>query len=218
MAKRLSRQSSNKTSVSNRQHDDTTHIFLNSKPEHADRQVLYNLLQTVWLKPLSASDREPPQYEESKVGTTNNQPDHRQFQPVSVSLRSMRERRRNGAKNSRGPAFIFGKNGANQPKNDIELLFLEAAEYGNIPTVRRMLEDTSDLDVNCTDFIGQNALQLATGNEHLEVVESLLNQPKIKRIGDALMLAISKGMFGKKGVCPVRVNLGLIWVRVRVYL
>ena len=106
-------------------------------------------------------------------------------------------------------AFIFGKNGANQPKNEIELRFLEAAEYGNIPTVRRMLEgfdflvkdrknfnkklETHDLDVNCTDFIGQNALQLATGNEHLEVVESLLNQPKIKRIGDALMLAISKG-------------------------
>ena len=71
--------------------------------------------------------------------------------------------------------------------------FLEAAEYGNIPTVRRMLEDCPNLDVNCTDFIGQNSLQLATGNEHLEVVELLLSQEKIKRIGDALMLAISKG-------------------------
>ena len=37
-----------------------------------------------------------------------------------------------------------------------------------------MLEECTDLDVNCTDFIGQNALQLATGNEHLEVVELLL--------------------------------------------
>ena len=73
------------------------------------------------------------------------------------------------------------------------LRFLEAAEYGNIPTVRRMLEDCPNLDVNCTDFIGQNSLQLATGNEHLEVVELLLSQEKIKRIGDALMLAISKG-------------------------
>ena len=36
-------------------------------------------------------------------------------------------------------------------------------------------------------------LKLATGNEHLEVVELLLNQEKIRRIGDALMLAISKG-------------------------
>ena len=70
---------------------------------------------------------------------------------------------------------------------------MEAAEYGNIPTVRRMLEDCPNLDVNCTDFIGQNSLQLATGNEHLEVVELLLSQEKIKRIGDALMLAISKG-------------------------
>ena len=56
-----------------------------------------------------------------------------------------------------------------------------------------MLEDCPNLDVNCTDFIGQNSLQLATGNEHLEVVELLLSQEKIKRIGDALMLAISKG-------------------------
>ena len=61
-----------------------------------------------------------------------------------------------------------------------------------------MLEEATDLDVNCTDFIGQNALQLATGNEHLEVVETLLNQPKIKRIGDALMLAISKGKFNSE--------------------
>ena len=56
-----------------------------------------------------------------------------------------------------------------------------------------MLVECPDLDVNCTDFIGQNSLQLATGNEHLEVVETLLAQPKIKRIGDALMLSISKG-------------------------
>jgi len=40
------------------------------------------------------------------------------------------------------------------------LRFLEAAEYGNIPTVRRMLEECNDLDVNCTDFIGQNSLQV----------------------------------------------------------
>lgn len=48
----------------------------------------------------------------------------------------MRDRRRLGAKNSRGPAFIFGKQAGAEPKNDIELRFLEAAEYGNIPTVR----------------------------------------------------------------------------------
>ena len=57
----------------------------------------------------------------------------------------MRDRRRLGAKNSRGPAFIFGKQADAEPKNDIELRFLEAAEYGNIPTVRRMLEECTDL-------------------------------------------------------------------------
>ena len=52
--------------------------------------------------------------------------EHARF-PKSMSLRSMRDRRRNGAKNNRGPAFIFGKNAANQ--NEIELRFLEGDQF-----------------------------------------------------------------------------------------
>ena len=56
----------------------------------------------------------------------------------SMSLRSMRDRRRNGAKNNRGPAFIFGKNAANQ--NEIELRFLEGknTEYRYIREICNM--------------------------------------------------------------------------------
>lgn len=71
--------------------------------------------------------------------------------------------------------------------------FLYAAENGNLPAVRRMLEELADLDVNCVNYTGQNALQLAVANEHLEVTKLLLGQKDLTRVGDALLLAISKG-------------------------
>lgn len=74
-----------------------------------------------------------------------------------------------------------------------EELFLDAAEYGNIPEVRRMLEELPGLNVNCVNYMGQNALQLAVANEHLEVAKLLLRKKDLSRIGDALLLAISKG-------------------------
>ncbi|KAF3693251.1 Short transient receptor potential channel 6 [Channa argus] len=74
-----------------------------------------------------------------------------------------------------------------------EELFLDAAEYGDIPEVRRMLEELPELNVNCVNYMGQNALQLAVANEHLEVTKLLLKKKDLARIGDALLLAISKG-------------------------
>ncbi|XP_025929569.1 short transient receptor potential channel 6 isoform X1 [Apteryx rowi] len=71
--------------------------------------------------------------------------------------------------------------------------FLDAAEYGNIPVIRKMLEECSSLNVNCVDYMGQNALQLAVANEHLEITELLLKKENLSRVGDALLLAISKG-------------------------
>lgn len=91
----------------------------------------------------------------------------------------------------RGPAFMFHERGTSLTAE--EERFLDAAEYGNIPVVRKMLEDSRSLNVNCVDYMGQNALQLAVGNEHLEVTELLLKKENLARIGDALLLAISKG-------------------------
>ncbi|XP_074837776.1 short transient receptor potential channel 6 isoform X2 [Carettochelys insculpta] len=71
--------------------------------------------------------------------------------------------------------------------------FLDAAEYGNIPVIRKMLEECTSLNVNCVDYMGQNALQLAVANEHLEITELLLKKENLSRVGDALLLAISKG-------------------------
>ncbi|KAI4814174.1 hypothetical protein KUCAC02_003380 [Chaenocephalus aceratus] len=74
--------------------------------------------------------------------------------------------------------------------SEVEQRFLEAAEYGNIPEVRRMMLHLPHLNVNAVDYMGQNALQLAVSNEHLEVTELLLGRADLARVGDALLLAI----------------------------
>ncbi|KAL2095130.1 hypothetical protein ACEWY4_009849 [Coilia grayii] len=91
----------------------------------------------------------------------------------------------------RGAAYMF--NAEPYSLTAVEERLLDAAEYGNIPVVRRMLEEIPELNVNCVDYMGQNALQLAVANEHLEVTELLLKKDNLARIGDALLLAISKG-------------------------
>ncbi|XP_029699303.1 short transient receptor potential channel 6 isoform X2 [Takifugu rubripes] len=71
--------------------------------------------------------------------------------------------------------------------------FLDAAENGNVPKVVQMLAELPDLNVNYVNCKGQNALQLAVANERLEVTKRLLKKKDLTRIGDALLLAISKG-------------------------
>ncbi|XP_041130131.1 short transient receptor potential channel 3 isoform X2 [Polyodon spathula] len=104
-------------------------------------------------------------------------------------LTMMRDKGRRPA--VRGPAFMFNNRGTSLTTE--EERFLDAAEYGNIPVVRKMLEESRTLNVNCVDYMGQTSLQLAVGNEHLEVTELLLKKDNLARIGDALLLAISKG-------------------------
>ncbi|KAK7137566.1 hypothetical protein R3I94_013271 [Phoxinus phoxinus] len=91
----------------------------------------------------------------------------------------------------RGPAYMFNERGSSLTVE--EERFLDAAEYGNIPVVRKMLDESKTLNFNSVDYMGQNALQLAVGNEHLEVTELLLKKDGMARVGDALLLAISKG-------------------------
>uniref|UniRef100_A0A2I3SQM6 Transient receptor potential cation channel subfamily C member 6 n=1 Tax=Pan troglodytes TaxID=9598 RepID=A0A2I3SQM6_PANTR len=92
---------------------------------------------------------------------------------------------------NRGPAYMFSDRSTSLSIE--EERFLDAAEYGNIPVVRKMLEECRSLNVNCVDYMGQNALQLAVANEHLEITELLLKKENLSRVGDALLLAISKG-------------------------
>ena len=47
--------------------------------------------------------------------------------------------------------------------------FIYAAEFGDIPTVQRILDENPHLNVDFSDILGRTPLRLAVGNEHLEV-------------------------------------------------
>lgn len=57
-----------------------------------------------------------------------------------------------------------------------EARLLEAAEYGNIPLTRELLQ--TYVDVNCVDILGLTPLQLAVQNEHFEIIELILDKSK----------------------------------------
>lgn len=92
--------------------------------------------------------------------------DHANFPNTNQPSIPLFPGRRPGARGNRGTTGIFN---TRAPPTTEEVKFLEAAEYGNIPTVRKMLAESTTFSVNCVDYMGQNALQLAVGNEHLEV-------------------------------------------------
>ena len=68
-----------------------------------------------------------------------------------------------------GETFSLYKSIHSQQLVDVEEEFLHAAEFGDIPTVRRLLTENSELNVDCIDALGRTALRLAVKNEHLEV-------------------------------------------------
>ncbi len=59
--------------------------------------------------------------------------------------------------------------------------------------MQRILEAIKDFNINVTDYLGRTALRLAVENEHLEVVELLLEKSDSPKIREALLLAIYRG-------------------------
>ncbi len=56
-----------------------------------------------------------------------------------------------------------------QQEIEVESELLRACEVGDIPSVKRILAQHPNLDVNCTDILGRTPLRLAVENEHLDV-------------------------------------------------
>ncbi|XP_014666825.1 PREDICTED: short transient receptor potential channel 3-like [Priapulus caudatus] len=77
--------------------------------------------------------------------------------------------------------------------SEAEDLLLQAAATGNVGEVRRVLADYPLANINCVDYLGRNALQLAVLGEHLDVIGHLLPKSNLQCIGDTLLFAISKG-------------------------
>ncbi|GFN92280.1 short transient receptor potential channel 6 [Plakobranchus ocellatus] len=76
---------------------------------------------------------------------------------------------------------------------DVEEEFLHAAEFGDVPNVKKILAENNDLNIDCIDALGRTALRLAVKNEHLEVVEVLLEKSSQHHIAEAVLQAISAG-------------------------
>ncbi|GAA47280.1 short transient receptor potential channel 6, partial [Clonorchis sinensis] len=74
---------------------------------------------------------------------------------------------------------------------DKEYVYLNAAEFGEVDVVREMLGDP-ELDVNCVDYMGRNALLLAIKTENIDLVDLLVCHLDFYSIEDALLHAISQ--------------------------
>ncbi|GAB1602659.1 short transient receptor potential channel 6-like, partial [Argonauta hians] len=70
---------------------------------------------------------------------------------------------------------------------------MEKCELGDYPGLVRLFQRNPDIDVNSVDALGRNALRLAIKNEHLEIVEFLLDRSKLSDIQQSALLSINLG-------------------------
>ena len=79
---------------------------------------------------------------------------------------------------------------------DEERIYLNAAATSDTGVVRQSLEDADEacFNLNCTDYMGRNALHLAVDSENTECIEILMDKLNFACIEEALLHAISKGL------------------------
>ncbi|XP_067652080.1 short transient receptor potential channel 7-like isoform X1 [Haliotis asinina] len=116
-------------------------------------------------------------------------PRHNEQTDGNMPTRSTRDKRAASRLNLGADKGI----GAHRSLSILEEEFIYAAEFGDIPTVQRILEENANLSVDYSDILGRTPLRLAVGNEHLEVVELLLDRCNNSSIHEALLQAISAG-------------------------
>ncbi|KAL5021904.1 hypothetical protein ScPMuIL_001059, partial [Solemya velum] len=107
----------------------------------------------------------------------------------AIPIRTNRDKRSASRLNLSGEKSF----GNHKSLSTIEEEFIYAAEFGDIPKVQRILENTTNFSVDYSDILGRTPLRLAVGNEHLEVVELLLDRCNVSTIHEALLQAISAG-------------------------
>uniref|UniRef100_A0A8W8K9B7 Transient receptor ion channel domain-containing protein n=1 Tax=Magallana gigas TaxID=29159 RepID=A0A8W8K9B7_MAGGI len=114
---------------------------------------------------------------------------HIKLQTMSNSKKRIWRRRPGSSRLS----FMSNSSMDTKTNVDLEEEFLHAAEFGDIPSVKRILDQTPEMNVDCIDALGRTALRLAVKNEHLEVVEVLLDRSSGRHIYEAVLQAISAG-------------------------
>ncbi|KAM3174998.1 hypothetical protein ACTXT7_009410 [Hymenolepis weldensis] len=77
--------------------------------------------------------------------------------------------------------------------NRFEKLLLRSAEYGDVNTARRLIENAKhyNVNVNCVDTMGRGAIRIAIETEQIELLQMLLTYETIE-LRDSLLHAISE--------------------------
>ncbi|VDM21926.1 unnamed protein product, partial [Hydatigera taeniaeformis] len=77
--------------------------------------------------------------------------------------------------------------------NRYEKLYLRSAEYGDVNTARRLIDNAKhyNINVNCMDDMGRGAIRIAIEAEQIELLQMLLTYEVID-LKDCLLHAISE--------------------------
>lgn len=75
--------------------------------------------------------------------------------------------------------------------SELDREYLSAAELGDLGTVQTAVNEYN-VNINCVDFLGRSALELALMGDHQDVVEFLLPRSNIQSVEDALLYSIDK--------------------------
>ncbi|XP_067655536.1 short transient receptor potential channel 7-like [Haliotis asinina] len=81
---------------------------------------------------------------------------------------------------------IFG----DVPLTDTERRFLTGAETGNLEQIQLCIRENGSLNLNCRDYLGRTALQLAVLGEHYEAIQFLLDKCSLDVVEEGLLHAI----------------------------
>ncbi|RVE54343.1 hypothetical protein evm_000828 [Chilo suppressalis] len=88
------------------------------------------------------------------------------------------------------------ENGIHLPKlNATEIKFFQLVAENNINDLQTYLDEHSELNVNCVNFQGMTALHVAVRKNAVQMVELLLEQPRID-IGDTILQAVRDNSVG----------------------
>ena len=81
--------------------------------------------------------------------------------------------------------------GSKDTLSETEANYLRAAESGDLQAIQKAVND-HNVNINCLDYLGRSALELAVVEEHTPVIEYLLTRSNIQCIEDAFLVAIGK--------------------------
>lgn len=108
------------------------------------------------------------------------------FRKISGDHKKESKKAHQQSSDDRVARSIFG----DVPLTDSERRFLAAASCGYLYEVQQCIQENGSLNLNCRDYLGRSALQLAVQGEHYDTLQYLLDRCSLDVIEEALLYAI----------------------------